>query len=162
MVKLRDAQIEDIPYLKNLYAPYVESGVILFRSDEQIKKDISETYISVNSINELEKVNGSLTVKSFGDQLYEIRSLVIDPEFHKNHIGARLVEYSIRRTLEKLSGRKKYTFFALTLAPKFFTKIGFIEVDKEKYPDKIFFDCNHCIKKDHCDEVAVEKVVLYE
>lgn len=162
MPMIREASEEDIPYLKDLFDPYIEKKIILFRSEEQIRKDLSETYISCDNTAGFSIITGSVTVKNFGGHLFEIRSLVIHPDYQKNNIGALLLDFSIRRTIEKSTGSDQYIFFALTLVPDFFIKSGFYRVNKEKYPAKIFFDCNQCSKKDHCDEVAVEKVISNE
>jgi amino-acid N-acetyltransferase len=45
--------------------------------------------------------------------------------------------------------------FALTYRADFFKKLGFVEVDKDVLPQKIWADCIHCPKYPDCDETAV-------
>jgi amino-acid N-acetyltransferase len=42
------------------------------------------------------------------------------------------------------------------MEPAFFEKIGFVRVDTETLPMKVWSDCANCPKQDHCDEVALE------
>lgn len=44
--------------------------------------------------------------------------------------------------------------FALSCEPAFFHKLGFRTVDKAALPTKVWRDCIHCPRADHCDEVA--------
>ncbi len=157
----RGADSRDIPVLLDIFSPYVEKRVVLYRSGEQILKEAEDTYLSTDPTDGKEKIQGSVTIKSFGDGLFEVRGLVISPLHQGKNIGRGLVEYALQKTLEKNSQWKDrgIRFFALTLVPVFFEKMGFLRVEKEKYPAKIFFDCNQCAKKDHCDEIAVEKIM---
>ncbi len=45
--------------------------------------------------------------------------------------------------------------FALTLRSNFFIRLGFQLVSKERFPEKIWNDCDNCPKQDCCDEDAV-------
>ena len=46
--------------------------------------------------------------------------------------------------------------FALTRAEAFFKQAGFATTDRDRFPEKIWRDCDQCPVKDNCDEVAVE------
>jgi amino-acid N-acetyltransferase len=45
--------------------------------------------------------------------------------------------------------------FTLTYVPDFFKKLGFIEIDKAKLPNKIWADCIHCQYFPDCREIAL-------
>jgi amino-acid N-acetyltransferase len=45
--------------------------------------------------------------------------------------------------------------FLLTYQDMFFTKCGFILVDKKELPQKIWSDCIRCPKFPECDEIAM-------
>jgi amino-acid N-acetyltransferase len=45
--------------------------------------------------------------------------------------------------------------FALTLAPEFFTKLGFKSVTHADLPLKVWKDCIACPKYGNCDEIAM-------
>ena len=47
------------------------------------------------------------------------------------------------------------TLFALTRAVPFFEKMGFSITEKERFPQKVWNDCNICPLKEMCDETAM-------
>ena len=47
--------------------------------------------------------------------------------------------------------------FTLTYQPKFFKKLGFVDIDKRELPHKIWSDCIICVKFPDCDEIAMMK-----
>ena len=49
------------------------------------------------------------------------------------------------------------TVFAFTYVPKFFSKIGYMEVDRSELPLKAWKDCMRCPKFQCCDELAMVK-----
>ena len=67
-------------------------------------------------------------------------------------IGRTLVSGCMEKAKEL--GLKKV--FTLTLEPDFFTKMGFVRVQKDALPMKVWSDCAECPKQDHCDEIALE------
>ena len=70
-------------------------------------------------------------------------------------IGRKMIEFQFG----KFNGTdKNIRIFALTYQIEFFRKMGFREVEKELFPEKIWSDCVKCAKREHCDEIAV----LYE
>ena len=46
--------------------------------------------------------------------------------------------------------------FALTLQVEFFARLGFVQVDKAIFPQKVWLDCRQCPKRHQCDETAME------
>ena len=51
--------------------------------------------------------------------------------------------------------RTNWRLFALTLRPDFFSSLGFEEVPKSLFPEKIWSDCSKCAKRSRCDETAM-------
>lgn len=51
--------------------------------------------------------------------------------------------------------RKVPTLFALTRVAPFFSKLDFSPSEKERFPEKIWRDCQLCPIQDNCDESAV-------
>ena len=45
--------------------------------------------------------------------------------------------------------------FVLTYEMEFFKKLGFVETEKESFPEKVFTDCARCSKVNACDEKAM-------
>jgi amino-acid N-acetyltransferase len=49
--------------------------------------------------------------------------------------------------------------FALTYEEKFFSKLGFVTVDKSALPLKVWSACIKCPKRDGCDEIAMVRTL---
>jgi amino-acid N-acetyltransferase len=49
--------------------------------------------------------------------------------------------------------------FVLTLSREFFSRVGYSEIKKEYFPQKIWRDCTHCPKLMACDEIAMVKTL---
>jgi N-acetylglutamate synthase-like GNAT family acetyltransferase len=86
-----------------------------------------------------------------GQNLAEIRSLVIKSGYQGQGIGRRIVDM----LLEEAEALQVRRVFALTRKPGFFMKIGFSLTKIEKLPRKVRHDCVFCPVFHACDEVAV-------
>ena len=93
---------------------------------------------------------GSLVV--MWQDLAEIRSLVIDPNYQGQGLGREIVAM----LLEEAKLLKLPRVFALTRKPGFFMKMGFQLTKIEKLPRKVVHDCVFCPKFHSCDEVALQ------
>jgi len=85
------------------------------------------------------------------EDLGEIRSLAVDPEYQHRGVGNKLVQSCIGEARE--FGLKK--LFVLTYQEGFFKQFGFELVDKSVLPHKIWGDCIRCPKFPNCDEIAM-------
>jgi len=122
---------------------------MLFRS----LSDIYE-HLQTFTVAELDKrIVGCCALDVIWADLAEIKSLAVDQSHTKAGIGKKLVE-AAADTAHHLGLPR---IFALTLNPEFFEGLGFIKVDKQTLPMKVWKDCAHCSKQQHCDEVAVLK-----
>ena len=89
------------------------------------------------------------------EDLAEIRSLAVHPDFLDRGIGTRLVETS----LTEASSFKIKKIFTLTYRPNFFTKFDFVRIKKSDLPLKIWSDCIICVKFPDCDETAMMREI---
>ena len=148
-VSVRPAVAADVPAIHALLEPYAEEKVVLRRSQEDILN-----YIANFVVAELDgKICGCGAARNFGNELYEVRSLVVNPAIQKKGVGRAIVGYFVDRM--ENSGRSDWKLFALTMTPAFFVSLGFREVEKELFPEKIWADCLKCAKYNCCDETAV-------
>ncbi|MCK5686565.1 N-acetyltransferase, partial [bacterium] len=99
------------------------------------------------------KVVGCCALQFCWEDLAEIRSLAVDPDFTGNSIGSTLTERSIQEAV--YSNVKN--LFTLTYRPGFFKRFDFITIDKNDLPIKVWSDCIGCVSFPNCDEIAMLK-----
>ena len=150
---LREAKLEDAQAIQNLICFYSEDGKMLFRTLEEIQHSIADFLVYEKG----DEVVGICSLKFGWDKLVEIRSLGVDPRYHRQGIATQMVKDSIERALLR---ENCDTAFVLTYAVPLFTKFGFEIVDKMQLPQKVWNDCQACLHKDNCDETAMSLSLL--
>ncbi|MDA0692349.1 MAG: GNAT family N-acetyltransferase [Nitrospinae bacterium] len=144
---IRKANYEDAEAIQNLILLFTENGQMLYRSLPEIQQNI-DTFLVCEQEDHLA---GVCSLKTGGDQYVEVRSLVVHPRFNRQGIGTALVRESIECSLATDS----QVLFVLTYAAPLFIKLGFGVVDKSTLPMKIWNDCQSCLHRDKCDEIAL-------
>ena len=142
--------LKDIDQMQRLVMPEVQSGIILYRSDDEIAQNIRSYVVA----REDKRIVGFCALHIYSKKLAEIRSIIIDKDYRGRGIGKNLVNFLIKegKTLCVES------IFALTYEREFFQKIGFDEIDKDKLPEqKIWADCIKCKHFPVCNEIAFIK-----
>ncbi len=148
---IRDATIQDAKQIHKLINSYAETERMLFASLTSIYENLQ-----IFKVAELDgEVVGCCALKVLWKDLAEIKSLAVEESQFGKGIGRVLVAGCMEKA--KKLGLKKV--FTLTLEPEFFAKIGFVNVQKESLPMKVWSDCTECPKQDHCDEIALECVL---
>ncbi|TVY00507.1 N-acetyltransferase [Cohnella terricola] len=147
----RNALTEDVEALFELIKGYAEKGIMLPRSREALTRSI-DTFIVAEDEGRL---IGCGSLCQLGSDLVEIRSLGIAEGYKGQGIGSRLVDALIEEA--KIQGIPKV--MALTYEAAFFQKNGFVIVEKEIFPEKVWTDCVNCPKQHCCDEIAVVRVI---
>jgi len=145
---IRKATAEDVPAIHALLEHYADLGIVLRRSREDILHYLANFYVAVNA----DGVCGCSAVRDFGNDLLEIRSLVVAPEHQGRGIGRAIIGAMLR---DVDAARPHWRVFTLTGQPEFFGKVGFRTVRREMFPEKIWSDCRNCPKHTCCDEVAL-------
>lgn len=150
-MQLRNAIIKDIPHIQSLINHYASQGLMLPRSLNSLYGGIQELIVAEKE----GTLAGVGALHVVWDDLAEIRSLAIAPQYAKNGLGSRIVNALV----EKAAALGVPKVFTLTYQPGFFAKCGFHEIAKEELPNKIWKDCLDCIKFPNCDETAMLKNV---
>lgn len=148
---VRPAQTKDIQQIYNLRVPFMEAGILLTKTLQQVEDDIERTAVCLSN----ESLIGVSTYFDYGNRLFELRGLAVDPAFQRRGIGSRLVGQLIELIRLNTTPGEVH-LFALTYQPAFFVSLGWKTANMESFPDKIFLDCGRCLKKDNCQEVAVD------
>jgi amino-acid N-acetyltransferase len=89
------------------------------------------------------------------EDLAEIRSLAVHPDYQRENIGSELT----KTVLSEAKDFDTKKVFTLTYRPEFFHRFGFVQIDRSDLPIKIWADCITCVKFPDCDETAMMKEI---
>lgn len=143
---IRKATLTDTRDIHHLLFGFAKDGLVLPRSLAEIYESIRDFHVD-----EIDgRVVGVVALSLYWEDLAEVRSLAVDPDFGGRGIGRALVEACV--TEGRSLGLKQ--LFALTYQPEFFSRLGFEPVEKSDLPQKIWRDCMKCAKFPDCDELA--------
>lgn len=145
---VRQARLSDIDSLQKMVNYWSQKGENLPRSREDLIRSIQTFAVCVKN----GEVLGCACLYVYDTGLAEIRSLGVSPDIQRQGQGRAIVEYLIHKAVQ--FELKKV--FVLTRNPHFFSKVGFTETTIHALPEKILKDCEHCPKRERCDEVAYE------
>jgi N-acetylglutamate synthase-like GNAT family acetyltransferase len=151
-MRARRARISDAHAIHRLIAHYSVQGLLLARTEEEVRRNIDHFLVQTNS----RRVVGCLSLEIYGADLAEIRSVAVDPEARGCGIGAKLIAFALEGARESGIAR----VFAVTHAPQFFERQGFVASSRKLLTEKIERDCCTCSKRRSCKLVAVIATVL--
>jgi len=146
---IRKAKITDIKYIYKLILHFSKKGDVLPRPLAELYEHLRDFFVYEDK----DLIIGACALQVCWEDLAEIKSLVVTEEYQKKGIGMELVKACLEEA--KILGIPKV--FVLTRVPEFFEKIGFIKIDKNQLPHKIWSDCIKCSKFPECDEVPLIK-----
>jgi amino-acid N-acetyltransferase len=162
---IKKASIADVRDILNLINGYVVSNFLLPRGPQYIFENIRDFVVvafrddhtpqateAARGVTDSPGVIvacGSLHV--IWEDLAEVRSLAIHPEFQKRGLGTRMIEF-MKQEAKGLGIRR---LFAFTLAEEFFRSLGFEPRDREDLPVKVWGECSWCPKFFNCNETGM-------
>ncbi len=146
-IKIRPAHPADAHGIRELLLPFVPGGIVLPRSEEDIRSQADDFLVAEDAGG----LVGCVALYDYGNGLQEVRSLVVRRDRQGHGLGSRLVAAIVTLATERRTER----LFALTLRDHFFVANQFRVVPKEMFPEKVWKDCVVCPKRDCCDEIAV-------
>jgi len=150
-ITCRKAELTDVEGLYALIEGYAQQGIMLPRSREELARNIGAFVVAEDR----GRLIGCGSLIRLGPELAEIRSLGMAEGYKGLGLGSRLVNFLLDEARQQ--GYPKV--MVLTYADDFFRRHGFEVVDKEIFPEKVWTDCIHCPKREHCDEIAMLKVL---
>lgn len=148
---VRDATLNDVEAIAELIQYWAREGENLPRAKSDMIHSINE--FAVTEVNG--KVTGCASLYIYDTGLAEIRSLGVNPESNVKGQGRALVNHLIEKGGKLALGR----IIVLTRVPGFFSKLGFADSHKSQLPEKVMKDCELCLRKDNCDEVAMDYLI---
>ena len=145
---MRKAQIQEVPEIWRMLHEFAEEDV-LPRTMADLYSQVREYFVYRQDQGPL---IGVAALHVYWEDLGEIRSVAVLPDFQKTGIGSNLVKKCIEEA--DTLGLKKV--FALTTRPQFFERLGFRQVPNDDLPKIIWSECKDCLKfPDKCNEVPM-------
>jgi len=148
-VIVRYARLADAGAIAAITAEYAREGIMLERSAENVIENIRNFFVAEHE----GRIIGCCAVAFYNTRLAEIRSVAVLARHKRKGTGRLLV----KKAEEILREEGVAEVFVLTLNPGFFGSLGYTEIKKEYFPQKIWRDCTHCPKLMACDEIAMVK-----
>jgi amino-acid N-acetyltransferase len=150
MITVRRAVAPDVDSIFKLTSAMAKRGFMLPRSKYKIVTMLCNFYVAEDDAAGV--VVGCGAFNPLWTDMGEIMALAVLDEYQNRGVGKRLVEALIDegRRLEMPQ------MITLTYQTDFFSKLGFIETDKDQFPRKLWRECLECPKLEECDEVAMQ------
>lgn len=146
-IEIRRARPADVDGIAALVNAQARRGNLLPRPAGAIYATIDDWFVAAAG----DEILGCVSLLHYPSGLVEVRSLAVDESAQGLGIGRRLMV----ALLEEARRRTVPTLFALTRAVGFFIRFGFVVVQKERFPEKVWRDCWQCPLRNACDETAV-------
>lgn len=159
-MRARAARIGDASAVHRVIAHYAGEGLLLPRTEAEIRKNITRFLVLVEKRNGEERILGCVALEPYGPYLAEVRSLAVAPDARGQGrgVGDRLM----KAAMDTARRRKITRLFAVTHRPEFFTRHGFASGPRQMVPEKNERDCATCPKESRCDLVATVAVICPE
>lgn len=145
----RKAKIQDVLAMQLLINNYASAGMMLSKPLVAIYENLRDFIV----VEDDGAVVGVGALHILWEDLAEVRSLAVRADYAGQGIGKKIVA----KLEEEAYSLGLTQVFALTYQIEFFTKSGYVEVDREQLPQKVWKDCINCPKFPNCDEYAVVK-----
>lgn len=147
-IKVRPANVADVPRIAGIVNDYAERGRMLHRSHAELYEHVRDYQVAERA----GAVIGVVGLRVMWSNLAELYALAVSPEARGRGLGKRLVLSAVDEA-EQLGIRR---VFALTYERGFFDRCGFHVVDRHHaLPLKVWSECVRCPKNQACDEIAM-------
>jgi len=141
------AEADAIARLNNFFA---DQHLMLPRTAGMISLAIDDYVVAVDSRG---TVLGCGALKEYSPSIAEVAAIAVSPDAQGLGLGRQIVE-----AVENLARKRGIPeVFALTLEPKFFEALGYLRMDRARYPEKIRRDCIGCARRFACNETCFAK-----
>ena len=148
MAMIRKALIREVPEIWRMLHDFADRDV-LPRTMADLYSQVLEYFVYRKDQG---PIMGVAALHVFWEDLGEIRSVAVLPDFQKAGVGSRLV----KRCIEEADSLGLKKVFALTTRPQFFKRLGFRQVPNDDLPRIIWSECKDCLKfPDKCNEIPM-------
>jgi len=121
-VVIRPARTDDVPGIRAVVEPLVRRGVLVSKHAVAYYEGLQQFVVAADRD---DKVVGCGALHVLWDDLAEVRTLAVAPEYLGHGVGSRL----LRRVLEQARERRVNRVFCLTFEVPFFSRRGFVPLD---------------------------------
>jgi N-acetylglutamate synthase-like GNAT family acetyltransferase len=150
---VRRARPADAAAISRLNNTFATEGQMLMRSPEVIALAIDDYVVVQTGSGELVACGA---LKEYSPSVAEVAAIAVSKEAHGRGLGRAIVG-----AVEALARKRGiFDLFALTLQPEFFAALGYLRVDRARYPEKIRRDCLACARRFACNEICVAKNLM--
>ncbi len=151
-MQLRRASVADVPAMARIINDAAEYGLMLPKSLAALYENVREFYVAVDDAGDVVGVGGLSVIWA---NLAEVVSLAVRHDQRGKGLGRKLVEACLAEA-EHLGVKR---IMSLTYEQAFFERLGFVVVDRQDLPLKVWQDCVRCPKNQACDEIAMIRVL---
>ena len=152
---VRRARPQDATAISCLNNVFANEGQMLRRTPEMVALAIDD-YVVVQTASGGLLACGAL--KEYSPSVAEVAAVAVSRSAHGMGLGRAIVG-----AVEGLARKRGiYDLFALTLEPEFFAAIGYLRVDRARYPEKIRRDCVGCARRFACNEICFARSLMLD
>lgn len=146
-IRIRPAREADAEAISRLNNQFADELLMLRRTPEMVALAIHDYVVAVDRRG---NIVGCGALKEYSPSIAEVAAIAVARDVHGKGLGRAIV-----RAVERLALKRDiYDVFALTLQPAFFEAIGYVRVDRARYPEKIRRDCLGCSRRFACNETC--------
>ena len=147
----RKARIQDVDSMSSLINEFAAARIMLARGPLYLYQNIQDYRVITAMMGEREVVLACGGRHVLWEDLAEVRSVAVHPGLQHKGIG-RLIVQDLIADARALGAAHVFTF---TLAPGFFSSLGFSAVDRDTLSPVVWAECSKCPKFYKCDEVGM-------
>jgi len=147
----RPATIPDVDAMSTLINEFASARIMLARGPLYLYQSIQDYKVITIEFEGKDIVVASGGLHVLWEDLAEVRSVAVHPSLQSKGLGGILVK-SLIKNAKRIGVNNVFVF---TLAPDFFTKLGFEEISRDSIPPVVWAECSKCPKFYKCDEVGM-------
>lgn len=149
-LQIRAARPSDADAIARLNNHFADQHLMLRRTPEMIALSIDDYLVALD---ERGRILACGCLKTYSPSVAEVAAIAVSPDAQGLGLGRRIVT-----AVENLARKRGIPeVFALTLEPQFFEALGYLRVDRARYPEKIRRDCIGCARRFACNETCFAK-----
>jgi amino-acid N-acetyltransferase len=147
---IRKARLGDVNDMYRFINYYAEKQLMLPKTQLRLYEFLRDYTVATETAAP-NKVLGCGALHIYWEDLAEIRALAVDPAIARRGVGT----YIVNQLLNEARELEIDEVFVFTYEPKFFGRFGFVQVEHNDLPLKVYNECFNCPKFNKCDELAM-------